>query len=102
LKGVAVGEILLLVPVRFPQKAVIDEIEDELAKVFRPGDAPLGKDGTGDGAEFLEGVAADALQEFLPGDMPGRPLIRFFQVLDGEIQGVAQEKVRIARIADPP
>ena len=96
-KRVAALEIVDGILVGFSKNPDADQIENHLAEILAPGDAPILEDGRDHRAEFFHRVKADAVEQLRTGDV-GRAVVALFAELDGVIQRVAEEKVGVAGV----
>jgi len=98
---VALAELLDGIGFVFPEDFLADHIEDDVAEILAGADVPVAENGGDHGAKFLKGEKADAVEELGGGDVPGEAgeaLLVFLLLLDGEIQGIANEGVYVAMV----
>ena len=96
---VDLGKVLPAVILGFAKDVIFDKIENDIPKVAAAADPPAVEHGLGQRPILIEGKGADPVQKFRPGHMLGlfRTLgLLFLQLLDGAIQGLANESVGLA------
>jgi hypothetical protein len=92
-KGENFGEVFGFVIFAFAEDAVLDEVEDDGTEVLAAGDAPFVEDCFAHGAEFFEGVLAEAFEQFGAGDVAGDGALGAFVKFEGVIQALTDEAV---------
>ena len=95
---IAAFEILVIVRVGFGEQAGFDQIENDVPEIFAPLKAPFVEDEHGHGPIDLQGISANALEQFLAADVADAFLGVADDILLGVIQGVSHERVSLAVI----
>jgi hypothetical protein len=94
-KGEDVLEVAGRVGVVFAEDAGVDEVEDDLAEVVGGLEAPFVEDGLAHRAVFLEGEFAQAVEEFLAGNMPVGVLAAALERLERVVETFLDEVVGV-------
>src|SRR5205823_14118526 len=81
-----------------PKNSGTDEIEDHVTDVLAGPDAPAVEHGNDQRSEFLQGILADAFEQFRSGNMPHCCPFNFLLLLGREIERVPQKDVSLALI----
>lgn len=97
-KIVALAKLFELVRIVFAEEFLADQVEDDMADVLAGVDVPVAEHGRDHRPEFLERKEADAVEELAGGDVDGDALLDLLLLLDGEVQGIADEGVNVAMI----
>ncbi len=95
---VEVVEVFDFILVGFAEQAGGEEGEDDFAEVAGGADAPPFENGLGEGAERGQGVAAQAVGEFGPGDLADL-FFAFPDFLEGKQEAFVQEEIGVGGVA---
>src|SRR2546426_1646593 len=88
------GEVAQLVLLGLAEKSFVDELEDDVPEILRLLNPPLLEDRLGHGTEPLQRETPDSVQEFLAPHVAD-----LLQSLDGEMDRVEREAIRIGLVA---
>ena len=99
MEGIYAGKIGAIILIGFAEKTDFDHVEDDFAKVLALGYSPFAEDGEGDRAELIDGVATDALEEFMAANVMNAAFRGFFEFFDGIIEAFPHKAVGFLVVA---